>query len=1231
MQSTDALNDNVVDMVWAVFESGASQQAQQPHDVSQSIANLVAEMDLASIHALLKSIHRSLASEAASSVRFALLLNFKHMVLDAVLKIWPLEKLQTPLPTLHPMECVYMILNSTFVLSAADTDAISSLFGDDFQRAYTVFWYILLWINWKVHDPAQHDERYYEAYFSDFSRDERKRVMSSIGADILRFLDSHPEQMMQRVVESFDEIVPLLEGDHLLIFWKFYKRLQSNEGNLYAKLTQKQISRFLSYQHGISPSSSQTPGTPNMGFSSGPRSAVSIITDVEGWEALCAEILTYIAQQYEQSPQAGERTLCGGASSLLAASAAAVQSLAPHEITPADKIVCCSRNPAGCVISLLRSDCVALAEIGTSLLQSIVLHWGMFEVLQPFGLRALHDLARMHAQIEQQYGARLLALHSDLSLHPSLDIISSLEAWMAELGHSHIFYDPLSSLLARARQDCDTDDLLAECSDALAARPRVSIADASRILDFVDMWLEMHPTIPTREIGRAQLAHPAALQCIVTRAHELSHPDRLFGETHLFAALQRTESDMEANAAAHIQFIASLFFVSDPPTSHWVFRPPTAIIDLWRCFAVLGITIELDELLRTGLQANTGKPESASQALFATLVADPASDPATLVCAMLDGLWLCLPVLVPAKLATLAAAQGLEGDALSEDSEHETSAEHAQDTLLLLSWIGAAAEALPDAVSSAIDSWRCRLFPTDADAQFRSSRDGSFGVLELLADTRFEDAPRVRAGVDGLAAGIVRSVAVTSRQSAMRISRWFMVAYLGTRRDLGTCNASCCAFEPIFDVIVDALCIQAELTEGSMEVYDSFWDELDNNDFVLFCGAVLVVARHVASTKADEGRAAYIRRIASVFEMHPRVASSMEEVADSRLVQRLALALGLFAADIQPPYSAVVANATLNLYGVCAFHALLVRAILETAAVPSLLEVLQTKTKVAVDLHRNTLLALNIVFEHSARPELHSLLANTASSHRTIAVVIQNGLNLASTVPREDTLHCFECALAVVRDVLRLTPDAVESAVRVLAGPGPKSGLASCMSALLTHAVLVQAVNETKDLIYKELKTPSGTADEEIRDREGIGNMLASAWAIAAMSIGSREFVSHLPHCRLVEALIAHTSILAFAPGSVPTNFGPIVAGTFFLGDIQQVVHGVLRVSQATPTAPAPPTPDSYQATGELLRARFRRNGVTRSLQRYAEQALACATALPEHAAPIRQSCASILGMLRRF
>nr|KAJ3422428.1 hypothetical protein HK105_008123 [Polyrhizophydium stewartii] len=1106
--STDALNDNVVDMVWAVFESGASQQAQQPHDVSQSIANLVAEMDLASIHALLKSIHRSLASEAASSVRFALLLNFKHMVLDAVLKIWPLEKLQTPLPTLHPMECVYMILNSTFVLSAADTDAISSLFGDDFQRAYTVFWYILLWINWKVHDPAQHDERYYEAYFSDFSRDERKRVMSSIGADILRFLDSHPEQMMQRVVESFDEIVPLLEGDHLLIFWKFYKRLQSNEGNLYAKLTQKQISRFLSYQHGISPSSSQTPGTPNMGFSSGPRSAVSIITDVEGWEALCAEILTYIAQQYEQSPQAGERTLCGGASSLLAASAAAVQSLAPHEITPADKIVCCSRNPAGCVISLLRSDCVALAEIGTSLLQSIVLHWGMFEVLQPFGLRALHDLARMHAQIEQQYGARLLALHSDLSLHPSLDIISSLEAWMAELGHSHIFYDPLSSLLARARQDCDTDDLLAECSDALAARPRVSIADASRILDFVDMWLEMHPTIPTREIGRAQLA--------------LSHPDRLFGETHLFAALQRTESDMEANAAAHIQFIASLFFVSDPPTSHWVFRPPTAIIDLWRCFAVLGITIELDELLRTGLQANTGKPESASQALFATLVADPA-----------------------------------------------------------------------------------------------------FGVLELLADTRFEDAPRVRAGVDGLAAGIVRSVAVTSRQSAMRISRWFMVAYLGTRRDLGTCNASCCAFEPIFDVIVDALCIQAELTEGSMEVYDSFWDELDNNDFVLFCGAVLVVARHVASTKADEGRAAYIRRIASVFEMHPRVASSMEE--------RLALALGLFAADIQPPYSAVVANATLNLYGVCAFHALLVRAILETAAVPSLLEVLQTKTKVAVDLHRNTLLALNIVFEHSARPELHSLLANTASSHRTIAVVIQNGLNLASTVPREDTLHCFECALAVVRDVLRLTPDAVESAVRVLAGPGPKSGLASCMSALLTHAVLVQAVNETKDLIYKELKTPSGTADEEIRDREGIGNMLASAWAIAAMSIGSREFVSHLPHCRLVEALIAHTSILAFAPGSVPTNFGPIVAGTFFLGDIQQVVHGVLRVSQATPTAPAPPTPDSYQATGELLRARFRRNGVTRSLQRYAEQALACATALPEHAAPIRQSCASILGMLRRF
>ena len=66
-----------------------------------------------------------------------------------------------------------MILNSTLVLSSNDTDSISAMFGDNVDKAYTVFQYIVQWMNWKVSDPTHHDERYYEAYFSNYSKYER--------------------------------------------------------------------------------------------------------------------------------------------------------------------------------------------------------------------------------------------------------------------------------------------------------------------------------------------------------------------------------------------------------------------------------------------------------------------------------------------------------------------------------------------------------------------------------------------------------------------------------------------------------------------------------------------------------------------------------------------------------------------------------------------------------------------------------------------------------------------------------------------------------------------------------------------------------------------------------------------------------------------------------------------------------------------------------------------------
>ncbi|KAH6561668.1 hypothetical protein BASA62_009663 [Batrachochytrium salamandrivorans] len=340
--ATDILSDPAAfDMAWAVFDNGVAQLPQP--EMERSLTTLIVGLDLAQIHGLLNSIHTSLLNEATSSVRFALLLNFKRMVLDAILTIWPLEKLHGCLSTLHPMECVYMILNSTFVLSSADTDAIASLFGDNFTKAYTVFRYILLWMNWKIYDPSHYDERYYEAYFNDFSKEERKRVMSSIGSDILQYIETHPDKVLETVATSFKEIVPLLEGDHLVIFWKFFQKLQSNENspiddnytldNFYSKLSSKQIRRCLLYQHPISPNSPLTSQT-----DTGTPATFSLVTDLDGWEMLCTSIYVYIAKRYESSSDAGDQAI-DGARDLISISFSTDSDPFHQEISLTDKII----------------------------------------------------------------------------------------------------------------------------------------------------------------------------------------------------------------------------------------------------------------------------------------------------------------------------------------------------------------------------------------------------------------------------------------------------------------------------------------------------------------------------------------------------------------------------------------------------------------------------------------------------------------------------------------------------------------------------------------------------------------------------------------------------------------------------------------------------------------------------------------------------------------------------
>lgn len=89
--------------------------------------------------------------------------------MDGIIQNWTLDQFHILVPLLHPMECIYVILNT---LSVSKKEELTfAWFDDDFEKAYSIFEYILRWINWKVISDG--DESYYETYFSDYERHER--------------------------------------------------------------------------------------------------------------------------------------------------------------------------------------------------------------------------------------------------------------------------------------------------------------------------------------------------------------------------------------------------------------------------------------------------------------------------------------------------------------------------------------------------------------------------------------------------------------------------------------------------------------------------------------------------------------------------------------------------------------------------------------------------------------------------------------------------------------------------------------------------------------------------------------------------------------------------------------------------------------------------------------------------------------------------------------------------
>ena len=146
-----------------------------------------------------------------------------------------------------------MIINSISLHHDGNggADGTKGWFTDDFGKVYSIFEYIVRWINWKI-DESSGDEYYYETYFHDYGRLERKKVMSSIGTDMLKFIIAHPKSH-ENVMNSLPEIVKLLESEHLLTFWLFMQKLvETNSGSdfismepFYDNLSGDQLRYFL--------------------------------------------------------------------------------------------------------------------------------------------------------------------------------------------------------------------------------------------------------------------------------------------------------------------------------------------------------------------------------------------------------------------------------------------------------------------------------------------------------------------------------------------------------------------------------------------------------------------------------------------------------------------------------------------------------------------------------------------------------------------------------------------------------------------------------------------------------------------------------------------------------------------------------------------------------------------------------------------------------------------------
>ena len=233
--------------------------------------------------------------------------------------------------------------------------------------------------------------------------------MAFIGEDILRYVGNHPP-VYDQVVKSFKEIVPLLDGDHLVIYWNFISTLQVEctycikirifkfslamvDANhhihqFYFSLSPKQIQSFLLWQFNVLSPSLQSPFTPTQ--------QTSVVNYVE-WESMAISLISFIGNAYAQDVDMAQKFMCASKSLLTMGYVSIINNLEEVDFTSDDfvipplvRLVHHSSFPNESFIGILST--FKDLNLCQTALKAVLVHYALFKHMQQKGLTTLSNL-----------------------------------------------------------------------------------------------------------------------------------------------------------------------------------------------------------------------------------------------------------------------------------------------------------------------------------------------------------------------------------------------------------------------------------------------------------------------------------------------------------------------------------------------------------------------------------------------------------------------------------------------------------------------------------------------------------------------------------------------------------------------------------------------------------------------------------------------------------------------